>query len=117
MEVAPHLASDSIAAVVTSPPYAEQRKAQYGGIPEDDYPLWTLAWFTCLRAALSPTASLLVNIREHVANGEMSDYVHRTRMCLRAADWIELDELIWVKPDAMPVGRNDRPRRSWERIL
>ena len=24
-------------AVVTSPPYAEQRKAQYGSVPEDEY--------------------------------------------------------------------------------
>ena len=26
--------------IITSPPYAEQRKNTYGGIPEKDYPDW-----------------------------------------------------------------------------
>lgn len=117
MEVGPALRPFSINAVVTSPPYAEQRIAQYGGVAEDNYPLWTLSWFSHIRESLIPQASLLVNLREHVANGSISDYVHRTRMCLRRADWIEIDELIWVKPDSPPLGSVKRPRRSWERIL
>jgi hypothetical protein len=47
----------------------------------------------------------------------MSDYVHRTRAALRTDGWIEVDELLWIKPDGMPVGHANRPRRSWERVL
>lgn len=111
------LEAGSVHAVVTSPPYAEQRKAQYGGIPEKDYPAWTVAWLDALRPALAPRASVLINIREHVRNGEISDYVHRTRLAVRGAGWVECDELIWVKPLAPPVGHPARPRRSWERVL
>ena len=43
----------SVNAVVTSPPYAEQRSRQYGGIPEAAYPAWTVEWMEKLRPALS----------------------------------------------------------------
>jgi site-specific DNA-methyltransferase (adenine-specific)/site-specific DNA-methyltransferase (cytosine-N4-specific) len=117
LDVLPHLAPASLDAVVTSPPYAEQRGDQYPSIPEADYPAWTVAWLNALRPALKPTGSVLINIREHIADGEMSDYVLRTRLACRAAGWIECDELIWIKPTAPPVGHPGRPRRSWERVL
>lgn len=111
------LAPASIHAIVTSPPYAEQRKGLYAGVPEVDYPAWTVAWMEAARPALAPGASVFVNIREHVKGGQISDYVHRTRLAVRAAGWAEIDELIWVKPDAPPLGHPGRPRRSWERVL
>jgi len=103
--------------VVTSPPYAMQRKAQYGGIPEAEYPDWTVGWMRALLPALTERASVMINIREHVKGGQMSDYVHRTRMALRADGWVECDEIVWYKPNAMPIGDPGRPRRSWERVL
>jgi site-specific DNA-methyltransferase (adenine-specific) len=117
LTVMPTLAAGSVAAVVTSPPYAEQRARFYGGIPEADYPAWTVAWMAAVRRLLVPHGSVLLNIREHIRDGQMSDYVHRTRLALRADGWIECDELIWVKTGAPPVGHPGRPRRSWERIL
>jgi len=117
IEVMKGLPQESVDAVVTSPPYAMQRAKLYGGVPEDEYPSWTVAWMEQVRRILKPHGSVLINIREHIRNGEMSDYVHRTRLALREAGWIECDELIWIKPDAPPVGHPGRPRRSWERIL
>lgn len=116
-ELMKSLPAGSVDLVVTSPPYAMQRKDQYGGISEAEYPEWTAAWMESLRGSLSPLASVLINIREHVVDGELSDYVHRTRMLLRASGWTECDELIWNKPDAAPLGDPNRPRRSWERVL
>lgn len=107
----------SVDAVVTSPPYAMQRFALYGGVPETSYPEWTVEYMREVRRVLSPTGSAFINIREHIRNGEMSDYVHRTRLALRSDGWVECDELIWHKPDAPPVGHPKRPRRSWERVL
>lgn len=111
------LPDGSVDAVVTSPPYAEQRASTYGGIPEAEYPAWTARWMEPLRRVLKPTGSVLVVIRPHIRDGTLSDYILRTRLAVRAAGWAELDELIWVKPDAPPLGRVDRPRRSWESIL
>lgn len=117
VEVLPTLAAGSVDAVITSPPYAMQRAKQYGGVPEAQYPEWTVAWLDALRPAMKPQGSVLINIREHIRDGEMSDYVHKTRLAVRAAGWIECDELIWVKENGMPVGHPTRPRRSWERLL
>lgn len=94
-----------------------QRKKQYGGIPENEYPEWTCKWMGVMRKCLTAKASVLINIREHVRDGQMSDYVHRTRMALRSDGWVECDEIIWLKRNAMPVGDPNRPRRSWERVL
>lgn len=115
--VADDLASGSVDVVVTSPPYAEQRADQYGGIPEGDYPEWTVSWFDAIAPALTDRASIFVNIREHLRDGEISDYVLHTRLALRAAGWVECEELIWFKSDGPPLGSPARPRRSWERVL
>lgn len=116
-EVLPRLPDESIDAIVTSPPYALQRASFYGGVPEHLYPAWTVGWLTLLRPALRSQGSVLLNIREHVQDGQISDYVHRTRLAVREAGWCECDELIWIKDASPPVGAIARPRRSWERIL
>lgn len=116
-EIGPEIDHASVSAVVTSPPYAQQRNDQYGGVEEDVYPLWMVSCLSHIRGCLAPNASVFLNIREHVSNGQISDYVHWTRINLRRNDWYEIDELLWIKPDGPPVGRVDRPRRSYERIL
>ena len=100
--------------VVTSPPYGTQRKDLYDSIAEADYPQFTLDWMNAV--SLRETGNIFINIRENISNGILSDYVLRTKLHLRDNGWIEPDELIWIKPDSMPVGNNKRPRRSWERI-
>jgi site-specific DNA-methyltransferase (adenine-specific) len=116
-DVLPMLPVSSIDVVVTSPPYAEQRKKQYGGISEADYPHWSVRWMAALRPALKDHGSVAIVIRPHLINGQISDYVLRTRLALRAAGWNEAEELIWVKPTSPPLGHIGRPRRSWESIL
>lgn len=107
----------SINAVVTSPPYANQRQRQYGGISESDYPAWTVAWMEKIRPTLVDGGNIAIVIRPHVTDGQISDYVLRTRLAIRNAGWHEIEELIWVKPSAAPLGHRQRPRRSWESIL
>ena len=58
--------------------------------------------------------SVLIVIRPHLRDGVLSDYVLRTRLALREAGWRECEELIWVKPNAPPLGSKLRPRRAWE---
>ena len=117
VERAQELTPGSIQCVFTSPPYALQRADQYGGVPEDEYPDWTVAWLDALRPALTADASVFINIRAHVTDGELSDYVLRTRLAVRQAGWIECDQLIWHKRSAPPLGDNNRPRRAWEPVL
>lgn len=106
---------NSIRACITSPPY-EQRKL-YSGISEADYPAWTVSWMEALRPKLTSDGNVIIVIRSHVRNGEVSDYVLRTRLAVREANWVECEELIWYKSDGPPLGSTQRPRRCWEQIL
>lgn len=117
LEVMRSLQAESVDAIVTSPPYAEQRKSTYGGIPEKDYPAWTVAWMTEAMRLLKPNGSVIINIRPHIKNGQISDYVLRTRLALRESGWNECEELIWFKRGGAPLGSVARPRRSWESLL
>ena len=113
----PTLPDRSVNLCLTSPPYAMQRKRQYGGIPEMDYPKWMCRVMAALRPKLTDDGSVLIVIRSHVRDGVVSDYVLRSRLALREDGWKECEELIWLKPDAPPLGSKDRPRRTWENIL
>jgi site-specific DNA-methyltransferase (adenine-specific) len=107
----------SVNAVITSPPYANQRRRQYGGVKEANYPEWTVRWMNEVRHVLADDGNVAIVIRPHVRQGEISDYVLRTRLAIRMAGWHEIEELIWIKPSAAPLGHTGRPRRSWESIL
>ena len=103
-------------AVITSPPYAEQRGSLYASVPADDYPAFTVEWMN--RLPLRPDGSVIINIRPHLRDGFVSDYVLRTRLALLAAGWGECEELIWHKTNSGgPFGSIHRPRRSWESLL
>jgi len=93
LDLIPTLDDGSVSLVVTSPPYAEQRAGHYAGIPEEDYPDFTVNWMTALAPKMTPDGSVFLVIRPHVRDGELSDYVLRTRLALREAGWHECEEL------------------------
>lgn len=70
-----------------------------------------------VRPTLVDGGSIAIVIRPHVKDGQISDYVLRTRLAIRAAGWYEIEELIWIKPSAAPLGHRQCPRRSWESVL
>ena len=84
---------------------------------EEDYPDFTVQWMTALSPKMTADGSVFVVIRPHVRDGVLSDYVLRTRLAIREAGWHECEELIWLKPNAPPLGSKLRPRRAWESVL
>jgi DNA modification methylase len=117
IEVMRTLPDSSVDSIVTSPPYAMQRLSTYGGILENEYPEWTVKVFSEFERILKPQGSIMWNISPNVRNGQLVDYVLKMRFALRANGWFEHDELIWVKPDKMPTGKPNWPKRSWESIF
>ena len=109
------LADDSVDLLLTSPPWADVCKA-YPGIPEAKFPQWLCDLLAAARPKLKTSANVLIEARPHVRNGQISDYLLRSRLALRDAGWFEIDEIVWSKPDASPTGRPDRPRRTWSSI-
>jgi site-specific DNA-methyltransferase (adenine-specific) len=102
--------------LITSPPYAQQRKNAYGGIPEKDYPDWMLSVVRAGMKVLKPTGSFIINIKEHVNDGVRSLYVMETTLRL-AREFRFVDEYIWTKTNPFPTGSKKRLKDGFERCL
>jgi site-specific DNA-methyltransferase (adenine-specific) len=102
--------------LVTSPPYAEQRKESYGGIPEDEYPDWMLSVVQAGMKILKPSGSFVINIKEHVNAGVRSLYVLETVLRL-AKEFRFVEEFIWNKTNPFPTGNKKRLKDGFERCL
>lgn len=90
---------DKVNGVFTSPPYAEQRKEQYGGIPTDRYVDWWEAVQANAKENLASDGSFFVNIKPHCDDGERVLYVMDLVLAMkRRWGWRYVDELCWVRP-------------------
>jgi DNA modification methylase len=96
------LPDESIDAVVTSPPYGDQRT--YGGVPPDFYAQWLGQFFLPLERILKPTGSVMLNLGRIFRNGEEHSYLEQTLLWLRKAGWARIDTIVWAKTKAMPMG-------------
>ena len=118
LELLKGFSDNTVDLIITSPPYAMQRKDSYGGIPEEEYVEWFLERAKEFKRVLKENGSFVLNIREHCAKGERSDYVLRLILALKnelGFKWIE--EYIWHKKGAMPGKISTRFRNVWERVL
>ena len=104
--------------VFTSPPYAEQRKEQYGGVPTAEYVAWWEAVQANVKANLAGDGSFFVNIKPHCEDGERVLYVFDLVLAMRRRwGWRFVDELCWRKAkDGYPGGYNNRFRDAFEPI-
>jgi len=111
------LPSDSVDLIITSPPYADQRKNSYGGIHPDKYVEWFLPITKQLYRVLKPTGTFILNIKEKVVNGERSTYVIELILAMKKQGWYWTEEFIWHKKNSYPGKWPNRFRDSWERLL
>lgn len=111
------LDENSIDLIVTSPPYADQRKNSYGGIHPDKYVDWFLPISEELLRVLKPTGTFILNIKERVVNGERHTYVIELILEMRKQGWLWTEEFMWHKKNSYPGKWPNRFRDSWERLL
>ncbi|MXV92946.1 MAG: site-specific DNA-methyltransferase, partial [Chloroflexi bacterium] len=111
------LSADSVQLVVTSPPYADQRKSTYGGMHPDKYVEWFLPISSELLRVLKPRGTFILNIKEKAVNGERHTYVLDLIKALREQGWYWTEEFIWHKKNCYPGKWPNRFRDSWERLL
>lgn len=111
------LLNSSVDLIVTSPPYADQRKGTYGGIHPDEYVKWFLPISEQLLRVLKPTGTFVLNIKEKVVNGERSTYVMELILEMRRQGWLWTEEFIWHKKNCYPGKWPNRFRDAWERLL
>ncbi len=111
------LADNSVDLIVTSPPYADQRKNSYGGIHPDKYVEWFLPISEQLLRVLKPSGTFILNIKEKVVDGERSTYVIELILNMRKQGWFWTEEFIWHKKNCYPGKWPNRFRDAWERLL
>ena len=64
LDVLKTMPDNSIDLIITSPPYADQRKKTYGGINVNDYVNWFLPISKELLRVLKPSGTFILNIKE-----------------------------------------------------
>lgn len=111
------IATDSVDLIITSPPYADQRKNIYGGMHPNEYVDWFLPISGQLLRVLKPTGTFMLNIKEKVVDGERSTYVIELILAMRKQGWLWTEEFIWHKKNCYPGKWPNRFRDAWERLL
>jgi site-specific DNA-methyltransferase (adenine-specific) len=109
--------TDSVDLIVTSPPYADQRKGTYGGIHPNEYVEWFLPITEQLFRVVKPTGTFILNIKEKVVDGQRSTYVMELILGMRKQGWLWTEEFIWHKKNCYPGKWPNRFRDAWERLL
>ena len=103
--------------IVTSPPYADNRKKSYSGIPINTYVEKLLPITSELKRVLRPGGSFVLNIKERAVDGERQVYVLELILEMRKQGWFWTEEYIWHKKNCYPGKWPNRFRDAWERCL
>jgi len=117
LDVIKILPNESIDLIVTSPPYADNRKKSYKGIPTNKYVQWFLPISYELERVLKSEGSFVLNIKERTADGERQTYVLELILEMRRQGWLWTEEYIWHKKNCYPGKWPNRFRDAWERCL
>jgi site-specific DNA-methyltransferase (adenine-specific) len=66
---------------------------------------------------LKPSGSFILNIKEHVRDGQRDTYVLKLILELKSKGWLWTEEYCWYKKNSYPGKWPNRFRDSWERCL
>lgn len=113
------LPRESVDLFFTSPPYADARA--YSRIHPDRYVEWFLPFARSMYEAAKPTGSLIINIKNRVANkgplkGQRHPYVYQLVLALQNMGWRWIETYIWAKPNAVPGKFGPRTKDSFEYV-
>ena len=113
------LPRESVDLFFTSPPYADGRA--YSRIHPDRYVEWFLPFARSMYEAAKPTGSLIINIKNRVANrgplkGQRHPYVYQLVLALQNMGWRWVETYIWAKPNAVPGKFGPRTKDSFEYV-
>ena len=111
------LPEDCFDLIFTSPPYADNRKGTYKGVPIEHYVEWFLPISCELKRVLKPEGSFILNIKERAVNGERQTYVLELILAMKKQGWLWTEEYIWHKKNSYPGKWPNRFRDNWERCL
>ena len=104
-ELLAELDDDSVNLVVTSPPFALQRKKEYGNRDQDEYVDWLAEFAALVRTKLTGDGSFVIDIGGAYEKGHPVRSLYQFRALLRFCDEIGFylaEEFYWHNPSKLP---------------
>jgi DNA modification methylase len=100
------LPSDSVDAIVTSPPYALHFKKKYGNVHKDDYVDWFLGFASEFYRVLKPEGSFVLNIGGSYNKGLPTRSLYQYKLLIALVETIGFQlaqEFYWYNPAKLPM--------------
>jgi len=122
LDVLDTIPEKSVQCCVTSPPYWDQRNYENDhqiGQEEalDDYIQTMVKVFAKVKTCLSDDGILWLNIGDKYVNKAQQGIPWRVALALMNDGWVLRNDIIWHKPDCMPIPLRDRCASSHEYIF
>jgi DNA modification methylase len=98
--------SDSVDAIITSPPYALHFKKEYGNVEKDAYVEWFLTFAREFYRVLKDGGSFVLNIGGSYNKGLPTRSLYQYKLLIELVDTIGFhlaQELYWYNPAKMPM--------------
>ena len=99
------LPTQSIDLVITSPPFALQRKKEYGNCDQDEYVDWLLQFAMKVKRVLKDTGSFVLDLGGAYRKGRPVRSLYNFRVLVRLCDelgWNLAEEFFWFSPAKLP---------------
>lgn len=99
------LPDDSMDLVLTSPPFALQRKKEYGNRDQSEYADWLLQFTVEVKRVLKGTGSFVLDLGGAYRKGRPVRSLYNYRVLVRLCDeqgWNLAEEFFWFNPAKLP---------------
>jgi len=97
---------DSVDLIMTSPPFALQRKKDYGNVPPDEYVGWMVPFAFEMKRIIKPKGSIVIDLGGSWTKGIPTKSLYQWRLLLALCDVVglHLAQLIyWYNPAKLPT--------------
>jgi site-specific DNA-methyltransferase (cytosine-N4-specific) len=105
LELLDQLESNSIDLVLTSPPFALQRKKTYGNVDQEEYVDWLFEFCKKIYRILKPTGSFVLDLGGAYQSKRPVRSLYNYRVLIRLCDELEFrlaEEFFWFNPAKLP---------------
>ena len=99
------LEDNSVNLVITSPPFALQRKKEYGNESQEEYVSWFLQFAEALKPKLTTDGSFVVDLGGAYEKGKPVRSLYNYRLLLKMHDELDYrlaEEFFWYNPAKLP---------------
>ena len=99
------LADNSVNLIITSPPFALQRKKEYGNKDQHEYVDWLLQYAAAVREKLTPDGSFVLDLGGAYEKGTPSRSLYNFRVPIRLCDELGFflaEDFYWHNPAKLP---------------